>query len=85
MTEPIITLSGNRGIGEYRSNFLWERIFRSSIQYRAYVWWSVNAAQGSTPSRTNRDVVADKLTPEQLARGQEIATRCFESDYQDCE
>ena len=52
---------------------------------RAYVWWSVAAAQGNAASRINRDVEADKLTPEQLARGQEIATRCFESDFQDCE
>jgi hypothetical protein len=29
--------------------------------------------------------VADKLTPEQLARGQDMAARCFESDFQDCE
>jgi plasmid stability protein len=32
-----------------------------------------------------RDLITKALTPEQLARAQEIATRCFESDYQDCE
>ena len=52
---------------------------------RAYVWWSVAAAQGHEDARGNRDIVSDELTPEQLARGQETATRCFESDYQDCE
>ena len=52
---------------------------------RAYVWFSVAAAQGHENARTNRDIVSDELTPEQLARGQETATRCFESDYQDCE
>ena len=29
--------------------------------------------------------LSDMLTPEQLARGQDMATRCFESDFQDCE
>ena len=52
---------------------------------RAYVWYSVAAAQGLEVARSNRDIIADRLTPEQLARGQDMATRCFESDYQDCE
>ena len=52
---------------------------------RAYVWLSVAAAQGNESARGNRDIMADMLTPEQLARGQDMATRCFESDFQDCE
>ncbi len=53
---------------------------------RAYVWFSVAAAaQGNEDARGNRDIVADRLTPEQLARGQDMATRCFESDFKDCE
>ena len=52
---------------------------------RAYVWFSVATAQGYETARTNRDTVADRLTPEQRARGQDMATRCFESDFQDCE
>ena len=52
---------------------------------RAYMWWSVAAAQGNENARANRDRIADELTPETLARGQDMATRCFESDYQDCE
>ena len=52
---------------------------------RAYVWFSVAVAQGLEEARLRRDTMADMLTPDQLARGQDIATRCFESDYQDCE
>jgi len=52
---------------------------------RAYMWWSVAAEQGNESARGNRDIVADRLAPDQLARGQDMATRCFESDYQDCE
>ena len=52
---------------------------------RAYVWYSVAAAQGNEDARTNRDIISERLTPEQLARGQDMATRCFESDFQDCE
>ncbi len=52
---------------------------------RAYAWFSVAAAQSGNDASGYRDIMSDSLTPEQLARGQEIATKCFESDYQDCE
>ena len=52
---------------------------------RAYAWWSVAAAQGNEDARGNRELMADRLSSEQLARGQDMATRCFESDFQDCE
>ena len=52
---------------------------------RAYVWWSVAASQGNEYSKVFREMVSERLTPDQLARGQEIATKCFESEYQDCE
>ena len=52
---------------------------------RAYVWHSVAAAQGQEGARANRDRIAEELTPDERARGQDMATRCFESDYQDCE
>jgi hypothetical protein len=52
---------------------------------KAYVWYSVSAAQGDELAKLYRDMVSEQLTSGQLARGQEIATKCFESDYQDCE
>jgi TPR repeat protein len=52
---------------------------------RAYMWWSVSTAQGYAEARTNRDIAADRLTPAQTTQGQYMATKCFESDYQDCE
>jgi TPR repeat protein len=52
---------------------------------RAYMWWSVSTAQGYAVARANRDIAADRLTPAQATEGQYMATKCFESDYQDCE
>jgi TPR repeat protein len=37
---------------------------------RAYAWFSVSAALGDETSRNNRDIVAERLTPAQLAQGQ---------------
>lgn len=51
----------------------------------AYVWLSVAAAQGEVIARQNRDTLGKNVTPDQLARGQDIAARCFESGYKDCD
>lgn len=51
----------------------------------AYVWESVAAAQGNETAKKNRDISVKQLTPEQIARGQEIAARCFKSEYNDCD
>ena len=52
---------------------------------KAYVWISVAAAQGSESAKKNRDTVEAKLTPPDLSKAQAIATKCFESNYKDCE
>ncbi len=52
---------------------------------RSYVWHSVSSAQGNEDASSSLDTVRDKLTTSQLAQAQELATRCFESDFQDCE
>ena len=57
----------------------------SQKNVRAYVWWSVAAAQVREDAKNDRDIVSERLTPDQRARGQEIAAKCFEPDYQDCE
>jgi hypothetical protein len=52
----------------------------------SYVWFTMAFNRGATDvAGEARDLITKALTPEQLARAQEIATRCFESDYQDCE
>jgi uncharacterized protein len=44
----------------------------------AYVWFSVAAAQGLKDAAKTRDTAKEKLTPEQLKKGQRQATECFE-------
>ena len=52
---------------------------------RGYIWWSVAAAQGKEDAKRNKGLVVERLTPDQLTQAQQIATRCIDSDYQDCE
>ena len=80
-------LASKQGYASAQSNlgamyFNGEGVAQNEI--RAYVWWSVSAAQGNVFARSSRDRISDKLTRGQLARGQKMAARCVESDYQDC-
>jgi TPR repeat protein len=50
----------------------------------AYVWLSVSAAQGDQYAKDNIDIVKNKLTTDQLAQGQTLAAKCFESNFKDC-
>lgn len=52
---------------------------------RAYVWFSVAAANGHPNAQRNRDIASERLTPQELEQAQALATRCFESNYQDCD
>ena len=45
---------------------------------QAYAWFSVAAANGVEISPPERDKTAKRLTPEQLAKGQELAASYFE-------
>ena len=57
----------------------------------AHMWFNLAAAQGEEMSlgsadgeSGNRDIVARRMTSEQIARAQALAARCLASDYQDC-
>ena len=59
-----------------------EGVPQNNVQ--AYVWFSI-AASYLEVYREFRDLVAAKLTPQDLSKAQAIATKCFESNYKDCE
>ena len=50
----------------------------------AYVWTSVSAAQGNQMAKGNVEIIKGTLTNEQLAQGQTLASKCFESNFKDC-
>ena len=83
-----IRLAAEQGFAEaqYNLGFMYANGKDVLVNYMAaYVWYSVAAAQGYEDARTGRDMTADRLTTEQRARGQEMATRCIESVYKDCD
>ena len=52
---------------------------------KAYMWFSVAAAQGDEGASAARDRRRNLLSPQALEQAQAQATRCFESNFQDCD
>ena len=52
---------------------------------RAYVWWSMAKTQGDTGAATNIDILKPQMTPQQIADGQALASKCYESNFKDCD
>jgi hypothetical protein len=52
---------------------------------RAYVWFSMAKTQGDTGAASNIDILKPQMTPQQIADGQALASKCYESNYKDCD
>jgi hypothetical protein len=52
---------------------------------RAYLWWSMAKTQGRDDAATSIDILKPKMTPQQIADGQALAAKCYESNYKDCD
>ena len=46
---------------------------------RAYAWYNLAAATGEDTARRNRDAVAQRMSPRQLERAQDLSSELFES------
>ncbi len=51
---------------------------------RAYMWFDLAAASGDIRAANNRDLVAEKITADQIAQAQEMAAQCQASEFKDC-
>ncbi len=57
----------------------------AQVFVRAHMWANLAAAQGNETAGKNRDSVAMKMTPTQIAHAQEQARECLKNQYQNCE
>ena len=51
----------------------------------AYVWLSMAKTQGHAQAATKIDKLKPQMTPQQIADGQALAAKCYESNYKDCD
>ena len=52
---------------------------------RAYVWLSMAKTQGYESAKKAVEIVKNKMTKQQIAQAQALASQCYESDYKDCD
>jgi TPR repeat protein len=52
---------------------------------RAHMWFNLVAAKGDADAVKNREVVAAKMTTQQIAAAQKLAGECQARDYKNCD
>jgi hypothetical protein len=45
----------------------------------AYMWWNLSAAQGNESAQRNKDIIAERVTREQIAEGQRLSREWIEA------
>ncbi len=52
---------------------------------RGYLWWSMAKTQGEESAAKDINTLIAVMTPNQIADGQALAAKCFESNYKECD
>ena len=52
---------------------------------RAHMWLNLAAVKGDADAVKNRDIVAAKMTTQQIAAAQKLAGECQARDYKNCD
>ena len=52
---------------------------------RAHMWLNLGAASGDANRVKYRDIVASKMTPQQIAQAQKMASDCQQKNFKGCE
>ena len=50
----------------------------------AHMWYNIAAAAGHEKAIDNRDVMNERMTPDQIAEAQKLARECVAKDYKGC-
>ncbi len=52
---------------------------------KAYLWTSMSSAQGLELAKRNLNTYKNQMTKEQIATAQKLASKCWESNFKDCD
>ena len=52
---------------------------------RAHMWWNLAAVKGDADAVKSREVVAAKMTTQQIAAAQKLARECQDRNYKNCD
>jgi len=51
----------------------------------AHMWFNLSASQGDMGAQEMRENIAKRMTPQQIARAQQLAQECLSRNYKDCD
>ena len=50
----------------------------------AHMWWNIAASTGDKDAVSNRDIVANQMTPADISAAQKLARECVRKKYKGC-
>ncbi len=81
------TLSAEQGYSEAQTGLGWLFGLGYGIPQdyvRAHMWYNLSASNGDKDGAEGRDIVAKKMTTEQIAEAQKLARQCVAKSYKGC-
>ena len=51
---------------------------------KAHMWFNIAAIKGDKAAVKNREIMASKMTTNQIAQAQKLASQCISSNYKNC-
>ena len=82
------TLAAEQGIAFAQSNLglMYDQGRGVAQDYvKAHMWWNIAAIDGDADAIKNRDIITKKMTPAQIEKAQESATRCIKQNFKNCD
>ena len=70
---------------QYNLGFMYENgqgVLQDNVT--AHMWYNIGAANGNELGGTNRDSIAEGMTPSDISKAQQMARDCMSSGYQNC-
>ena len=52
---------------------------------KAYVWYSISETNGNEEGKNNLKILEPQMTNDQIVKAQKLATKCYDSNYEECD
>ena len=52
---------------------------------KAHVWYSISETNGNEEGKNNLKILEPQMTNDQMLKAQKLATKCYESNYKECD
>ena len=82
------TLAAEQGLAQAQSNLGWMYDKGRGVAQdyvKAHMWFNIAAIDGKSDAIKSRDDLAKKMTPAQIEKAQEAASRCIKQNFKNCD